>query len=135
MPTISIRLKARAIALDLGLDDFQGGASWCFRFMSRRELSIRSRTTVCQKLPEDRKEKIERFRLYVCDEIASLHLSLDDLTNMDEVSLTFDIPMTRTVEKVSEKTVPIKTTGHEKSSFMVILSWKCTASGKKIPLC
>ena len=39
--------------------------------------------------------------------------------------------MTRTAEKEGEKTVPIKTTGHEKSSFTLVLA--CTASGQNFP--
>jgi hypothetical protein len=42
---------------------------------------------------------------------------------MDEVPLTFDIPMNRTVEKKGTSSITIRTTGHEKSSFTVVLAW------------
>lgn len=129
--TVSIRLKAKTYAKDMDIADFQGGPSWCFRFMRRKELSIRQRTTVCQKLPKDWEEKLESFRSYTSGIIEDEKISMDHVANMDEVPLTFDIPMHRTVEKKGEKMVPIKTTGHEKSSFTVVLS--CTASGKKLP--
>ncbi len=129
--TVLIRLKAKTFAEDMKIGEFQGGPSWCFRFMKRKDLSIRQRTTVCQKLPKDWEEKLESFRSYTGGLVQELKISLDHLANMDEVPLTFDIPMHRTVEKKGEKMVPIKTTGHEKSSFTVVLS--CTASGKKLP--
>ncbi|KAJ1185329.1 hypothetical protein NDU88_002123 [Pleurodeles waltl] len=44
--TVTIRLKATTIAQDMKIEHFQGGPSWCFRFMKRRHLSIRARTTV-----------------------------------------------------------------------------------------
>lgn len=56
--TVSIRLKATAVARDMQINDFRGGHSWCFRFMKRRNLSIRTRTTVSQQLPNDYKEKL-----------------------------------------------------------------------------
>lgn len=50
---------------------------------------------------------------------------------MDEVPLTFDIPVNRTVEKTGTSTVSICTTGNEKSSFTVVLG--CQANGQKLP--
>ena len=52
--TVSIRLKAKALACKLDVKDFQGTSSWCFRFMKRHNLSIRTRTTVSQQLPDYR---------------------------------------------------------------------------------
>ncbi|CAN9514005.1 unnamed protein product [Ophioblennius macclurei] len=46
-------------------EQFQGGPSWCFRFMKRCRFSIRIRTTVAQQLPVDYDEagsKDERKR-------------------------------------------------------------------------
>lgn len=50
---------------------------------------------------------------------------------MDDVSLTFDIPMTPTVEKTGTSMVSIHTTGKEKASFTVVLG--CKANGLKLP--
>ena len=51
---------------------------------------------------------------------------------MDEVPLTFDIPVNRTVEKTGTSMVStICTTGNEKSSFTVVLG--CQANGQKLP--
>lgn len=48
--TVSIPLKAITIAQDMKIKHFQGGLSWCFRFMKSRHLAIPARTTVVQQL-------------------------------------------------------------------------------------
>lgn len=49
---------------------------------------------------------------------------------MDQVPLTFDIPVNRTVEKTGTSTVNRRTTGNEKSSLTVVLA--CQANGQKL---
>ena len=39
--TVTIRMKAPALAWDMNISEFRGGPSWCFRFMIRRKLSRR----------------------------------------------------------------------------------------------
>ena len=51
--TVSIRLKAKTLAKELGIMNFSGGQSWCTRFMKRNNLSIRCKTTLAQRLPPD----------------------------------------------------------------------------------
>ena len=97
--TVSIRLKAKALAGELDINDFQGTPSWCFRFMKRRNLSIRTRTTVSQQLPDNYQEKLISFRSCCTNKINDQKILLKHITNMDEVPLTFDIPVNRTVEK------------------------------------
>ena len=67
--TVTIRMKATALAREMNINEFQGGPSWCFRFMRRRNLSIRARTTVSQQLPKDYQEKLATFRAYCKDKI------------------------------------------------------------------
>ncbi|TWW71517.1 hypothetical protein D4764_16G0000140 [Takifugu flavidus] len=62
--TITIRQKAKAIAEEMDIEHFQGGPYWCFRFMRRRHLSIRARTTVVQWLPADYQERVAIFHTY-----------------------------------------------------------------------
>ena len=50
---------------------------------------------------------------------------------MDEVPLTFDLPLTRTVNKKGESSITLRTTGHERTNFTCVLG--CTASGLKLP--
>ncbi|TWW59124.1 hypothetical protein D4764_06G0006540 [Takifugu flavidus] len=53
----------------MDIEHFQGNPSWCFRFMRRRHLSIRARTTVAQRLPADYQERVAIFRTYCRDKI------------------------------------------------------------------
>ncbi|TWW74536.1 hypothetical protein D4764_14G0005390 [Takifugu flavidus] len=108
----------------MDIEHFQGGPFWCFRFMRRRHLSIRARTTVAQRLPADYQERVAIFRTYCRDKITAP----SHITNMDEIPLTFDIPLTHTVEKKWTSMVVIRTTGHEKSSFTVVLG--CHGNGQ-----
>ncbi|KAJ0063420.1 hypothetical protein NL108_002759 [Boleophthalmus pectinirostris] len=129
--TVQIRLKAKTIAREMNFEDFKAGPSWCFRFMRRKNLSIRARTTLCQQLPADYQEKVENFHKFVETKIQENSIRPDDIINMDEVPLTFDLPPTRTVNKTGASSVLLKTTGHERTHFTCVLA--CTASGQKLP--
>ncbi|XP_077453569.1 NEDD8-activating enzyme E1 catalytic subunit isoform X3 [Stigmatopora argus] len=129
--TVTIRLKAKALAEELKIEHFEVGPSWCFRFMKRHHLAIRVRTTVAQQLPADYIDKLAVFRTYCSKLIADKLIQPNHITNMDELPLTFDIPMNHTVERKETSTVAIRTTGHEKSAFTVVLA--CHANGQKLP--
>lgn len=126
--TIMIRRQAKLLAQEMMYDDFYGGESWCFKFMRRNGLVVRSRTSVGQKLPEDYQVKISEFRTFVEDE--SFGMTSGNVGNMDEVPVPFDIVSGRTVEEKGKKDVLITTTGNEKSNMTVVLS--VTASGEKL---
>lgn len=128
--TVKVRLQAKMIAANMGMNEFKAGTNWCFRFMKRKKLSVRARTTVGQKLPDDWEIKRSDFLKFTHEQIKENKFSTDQVINMDEVPLTFDCPPSRTVNKVGESTVGIITTGHEKTSFTCVLS--CTASGVKL---
>ena len=64
--TIQIRLKAKEMAKNMKIENFVGGASWCYRFMKRKNLSIRARTTLCQQLPPDFEQKKVKFITLLC---------------------------------------------------------------------
>lgn len=128
--TVNIRMKAQTIATEMNIMNFKGNPSWIFKFMKRNQLSVRVRTTVGQKLPEDWEEKISNFRDFVAKEINQQKLSYADIINMDEVPMSFDIPPTRSIATVGTKTIAISTTGHERNNFTVVLG--CAASGLKL---
>ncbi len=87
--TVSIRLKATAVARDMNINDFRGGPSWCFLFMKRHNLSIRTRTIISQQLPKDYEEKLAIFRTYCKNKITEKKIRPEHITNMDEIPLTF----------------------------------------------
>lgn len=130
--TVIIRRKAKEIAKEHGLTNFVGGPSWCNRFMKRVGLSIRARTSVGQRTPDNWEELMASFVDFTSRHVNTLHIDHDKIINMDEVPMAFDAPMTRTVANKGDKTVIITTTGHERTNFTVALA--CTASGRKLKL-
>ncbi|XP_015253526.1 PREDICTED: secretory phospholipase A2 receptor-like [Cyprinodon variegatus] len=115
---------------EMKIEHFQGGPSWCFRFMQRCNFSIRTRTTVAQRRPADYNEKLASFHSYCSKHIADKRIQPSHITNMDEVPLTFNIPVNHTVEKKGTSMVAIHTMGYEKASFTVVLG--CHANGQKL---
>jgi len=129
--TVSIRLKAKTLAKELGIMNFSGAQSWCTRFMKRNNFSIRSKTTLAQRLPADFEEKAGIFREFCHTKIAEKNIHQDCIFNMDEVPIPFDMPANRTIEQIGANSVPIVTTGNEKTSCTVVLA--CSSSGFKLP--
>ncbi|GFY30662.1 pogo transposable element with KRAB [Trichonephila clavipes] len=46
--TVKIRLRAKSMAEEMQITDFKGGINWVYRFIHRKNLRVRSRTTMCQ---------------------------------------------------------------------------------------
>ena len=59
-----------------------------------------------------------------------IKLCLVNIGNMDETPAWFDMPTSKTVDSVGAKTVLLKTTGHEKTRFTVVLA--CLADETKL---
>jgi hypothetical protein len=89
--------------------------------MERRGLTLRQRTKLSQKLPKDLETKIDSFQRFVIKLRKRHNYKLGQIGNMDETPMTFDLPGNRTVHAKGEKTVLVKTTGHEKTHFTVVL--------------
>jgi hypothetical protein len=94
--TTGILLKARRLAEDNKTEkNFKAYPSWAFRFMRRNNLCIRSTSSVGQKLPDDWEAKVEKFRLYVKENLCDVDPA--HFGNMDEMPVNFDLPGSRTV--------------------------------------
>lgn len=50
---------------------------------------------------------------------------------MDETPVSFDLPTNTTVDELGARSVSIRTTGHERTNFTVVLT--CMADGTKLP--
>lgn len=127
--TIINEAKLRAAAQ--GMEAFLGTSSWCYRFMKRHGLSLRTKTRIAQKMPADYENKIIAFHKYVINARKETDYELGQIGNMDEVPLTFDVVSNRTVDVKGSKTITIKTSGHEKTHYTAVLS--CCADGTKLP--
>ncbi|GFY33078.1 pogo transposable element with KRAB domain [Trichonephila clavipes] len=130
--TVNIRMKAQVIAHEMNIVNFSGEPTWCYRFMKRNNLVVRSRSMVGQKLPDDWGKKSDDFLTFCKQIIVENNFTEDLIFNMDEVPLSFDIPPTMTVDVQGASSIPINTTGNERTSFTVVLC--CAANGLKLPL-
>jgi transposase-like protein len=113
------------------ISSFKFSNKWMDCFMNRYDLSNRRRTTVSQHLPEDLLEKQQSFLSFVLYRRIQYDYPLQFIGNMDETPVAFDLPNSYTLEKRGSNTINIKTTGHERSTFTVVLG--CMADGSKLP--
>ena len=86
----------------MNVAEFVGGPSWCSRFMRRNRLSVRSRTTVGQKLLENWEEKVRNFHQFVSRRKEELAIQADRVFNMDEVPMSFDAPYAKVLLFISK---------------------------------
>ena len=109
---------------------FKASIGWLRRFMKRHALSLRRRTTISQKAPADVIPKLERFVLYLCSLRIAHKFNNDAIFAMDETACWFDMPSDTTVHQTGARSVVLKSTGHQKDHFTVLLSAK--ANGAKL---
>ena len=98
--------------------------------MKRHGFSLRRRTTVSQRLPKDLVPKVTMFIMATRRLRHSKDYPLGSIGNMDETPLWLDMPGATTITHSGERSVPVRTTGHEKNRFTVCLS--AMADGSKL---
>ncbi|CAL4062438.1 unnamed protein product, partial [Meganyctiphanes norvegica] len=98
--------------------------------MKRNDLCMRTRTSLCQKMPQEFGDQVIEFHRYVINARQKITYELSQIANMDEVPLTFDVPSNKTVDSKGVHSVTVKTTGHEKTHYTVVLT--CCADGTKL---
>lgn len=74
-----------------------------FPLHATNHLSIRARTTVCQKQPADFQAQVDSFREFVEKQVIEHNVTLVHITNMDEVPLTFDFPKAEVSQRKGKK--------------------------------
>src|SRR5215204_539080 len=92
-------------------------------FMVCHDFSNRRRTTVSQHLPENLLEKQQNFLSFVLYRRIQHDYLLKFIGNIDKTPVAFDLSNSYTLEKCSFSSINIKTTGHERSIFIVILDY------------
>uniref|UniRef100_L7MZP6 HTH CENPB-type domain-containing protein n=1 Tax=Anolis carolinensis TaxID=28377 RepID=L7MZP6_ANOCA len=65
--TKMIIYEAKRLAAEKGIEEFTGSPSWCYRFMRRCGLAMRTKTRIAQKMPKEYESKIVSFHKYVLD--------------------------------------------------------------------
>ena len=86
--------------------------------------------TVSQRLPSDLEPKVTAFIMNTRQLRMSKQYSLPLIGNMDETPLWMDMPGETTVTHTGDRSVPIRTTGHDKARFTVVLA--AMADGRKL---
>ena len=109
---------------------FAASRGWLEKFLKRQEFTIRRRTTVSQRLPRELVPKVVGFIMHLHRRLFHERIPISAIGNMDETPCCLDMPGETTVEHVGARSVPLRTTGHEKSRFTVVLA--AMADGRKL---
>ena len=125
--SLHIRLHAQKICKD---STFEASNGWAQKFMRRHGLALHQKTKIAQKLPRDLEEKIHLFHTFIISLRKQKNFELSQIGNMDETPMTFDLPASRTIDTKGNRTIQIRTTGHKKTHFTVVLS--CMADSTKL---
>lgn len=127
-----IQRKAKALFLELEGDsvDFHASEGWLSRFLRRNHYSLRKRTTVSQKTPDDLRQRVMDYVLYVDALKSNCAYRPSNIGAADETAVFIDPIQDTTIEKTGSKTISIFATGYQKAKFTVMLS--ATADGTKL---
>ena len=109
---------------------FVASAGWLDKFLQRNSFVVRRRTTVSQKLPDDYREKIVNYLVYLRQLRVKEGYKDEDIIVMDETPVWLEQVANSTVERKGSKEVPIKSAGHEKVRLTVVLTAR--ADGTKL---
>ena len=128
-----ICLKANSVVQKLGIAEtsFKASYRWCYGFMECCGFSIRRRTMISQRLPQDHEEKLIKFKRYVIARRKKHDFERKYIGNPDQTPLTFDIVTNSMVSEKRVKSVSILTIGHEKDRFTIMLA--CLGDGNNLP--
>lgn len=111
---------------------FIASNGWVQKFMARNGLSVRHRSTESQKDLDRLIDKLIAYILEIRRQRNRSSYSHSDISAMDETAVWQDMLSSTTVDNVGEKSIRLKTTGHEKSKVSVCLAAK--ADGTKLKL-
>ncbi|KAL9977202.1 hypothetical protein ACROYT_G014580 [Oculina patagonica] len=125
---------------------FKASLGWYQNWKQRHSVSLRTKTTLAQRLPEDLEEKIVQFHRFIIAARRQTDYPLSRIYNMDETPMRFELPSSRTLEFSGSRTVPVKSLSallqmgpnllprsslkasilHETSSFLILSAFPFT---------
>lgn len=121
-------LKAKEFCND---PTFKVSVGWYINWKRCHSITLRTKTTLAQHLPNDLEEQIVNFHRFEIAACQRCGYPLSRIFNMDETPMWFKMPSSRTLEFNDSQTVPVKSCGAEKRSFTVTLT--VAADGKNLP--
>ena len=117
-------------ATDIEVGNFVASKGWYEKFAKRHNLSLRRKTSVAQKDPDQLIAKLVAYVLRVRRLRVEHEFELFNIIAMDETPVWSDMVSNTTIDVTGVKTVTLKTTGHEKCRVSVCFSAK--ADGTKL---
>ena len=123
-----LRVKAKELSTD---PEFKASLGWYSNWKRRHSISMRTKTSLAQRLPADMENKVVEFHRFILRSHQRLGYDLSRILNMDETPMRFELPATRTLEFTGSRKVPVLSCGADKRSFTVALTVK--ANGEKLP--
>ena len=116
---LMLRLKAKEFSKD---PEFKVSLGWYQKWKRRHSVSLRTKTTLTQRLPEDLEQQTVKCHRFVITSPQHHGYSLSRIFNMDETLMWFELPSSHTLEFSGNRTVPVKSCGAEKQSFTITLT-------------
>ena len=106
---------------------------WCFRFMKRNSLTIRIPTHIGQILRDNAYNQLNDFLRIIINTRKDLNIceNLESIGNTDETPIWFEFFAKKTIARIGEKNINVRTFGSEKSRITVLLT--ILANGVKLP--
>ena len=103
-----LRLKAKEFCDDPA---FKASVGWYINWKRRHSITLRTKTTLAQRLPNDLEEQTVKFHRFVIATRQRHGYLLSRIFNMDETPMWFEMPSSRTLEFSGSRTVPGADTG------------------------
>ena len=88
---LMLHLKAKEFSTDPA---FKASLGWYQNWKRRHSVSLRAKTTLAQRLPEDMEEKIVQFHRFIIAARQRAGYPLSRIYNMDETPMRFKLPST-----------------------------------------
>ena len=101
---------------------FKASNGWLDSFFNRHNMSLRSRTSMSQKLPSDLEEKIASFSQFVRKLRVENDFEDMYIINMDETPVFFDLVPSKTIDTKGSKSVIVRTSNSDKRHVTVVLA-------------
>ena len=94
-----LRRKAKEFSEDRCEDpEFKASLGWYQRWKHRHSISLHTKTTLAQCLPEDLEQQTVKFHRFVITSRQHHGYSLSRIFNTDETPMRFELPSSRTLE-------------------------------------
>ena len=97
-----LHIQQKALKLSTN-PSFKASIGWAQKFMKRHGLTLRLKTKISQKLPDDLEEQILSFHRFVIQQRKAHQFKLSQIRNMDETPMCFDMPSNRTIDQKGMK--------------------------------